>query len=46
MQATAKSFTMTFSVTVKADAVPANELIRCWLPYPRTDENVKPIYVY
>ena len=37
-QETAKSFTMTFSVTVKADAVPANELIRCWLPYPRTDE--------
>jgi len=29
---------MTFSVTVKADAAPANELIRCWLPYPRTDE--------
>ena len=37
-QETAQSFIMTFSVTVKADAVPANELIRCWLPYPRTDE--------
>ena len=35
---TAQAFTMTFSITVNADATPAGELIRCWLPYPRTDE--------
>lgn len=28
---------MTFTLTVEADAVPAGETIRCWLPYPRTD---------
>lgn len=33
-----KSFKMTFSLVVKADVIPAGEAIRCWLPYPRTDE--------
>lgn len=28
---------VTCSITVKPDAVPAGEVIRCWLPYPRTD---------
>ena len=32
-----KSMRVTYRLTVKADAVPAGELIRCWLPYPRRD---------
>lgn len=27
-----------YTVTVKADAVPAGETIRCWLPFPRNDQ--------
>lgn len=26
-----------FTLSVDADAVPAGELLRCWLPFPRTD---------
>ena len=26
-----------YTLTVDPDAVPAGEIIRCWLPYPRTD---------
>jgi hypothetical protein len=26
-----------YTLTVPPDAVPAGEIIRCWLPYPRTD---------
>ena len=33
-----KKYQVTYRLTVKADAVPAGELLRCWLPYPRTDE--------
>jgi hypothetical protein len=28
---------LTYTLTVKADAVPAGEVIRAWLPYPRED---------
>ena len=28
-------FTFTYSVSVKPDAVPAGEVVRCWLPYPK-----------
>jgi len=28
-------FTLTYTLSVKADAVPEGEVIRCWLPYPR-----------
>lgn len=27
-----------YTLTVKADAVPDGETIRCWLPFPRTDQ--------
>ncbi len=27
--------TLTYTLSVKADAVPDGEIIRCWLPYPR-----------
>lgn len=34
-----------YTLTVKPDAVPAGETVRCWLPFPRTDhkrqENVR-----
>ena len=30
-------FEVTYKLTVKADAVPDGEVIRCWLPYPRED---------
>lgn len=33
-----KAFKMIFSLVVKADVIPAGEVIRCWLPFPRTDE--------
>lgn len=32
-----KRVKVTYKLTVNADAVPAGELIRCWLPFPRTD---------
>lgn len=32
-----KRMQVTFTLTVNADAVPAGEKIRCWLPYPRRD---------
>jgi transglutaminase-like putative cysteine protease len=28
---------VTYSVTLKPDAVPDGEVVRCWLPYPRED---------
>ncbi|MDR2292357.1 MAG: transglutaminase domain-containing protein [Prevotellaceae bacterium] len=28
---------ITYTLTVPANTLPANETIRCWLPYPRTD---------
>lgn len=28
---------VTYSLTVKPDVVPAGEIIRCWLPFPRND---------
>ncbi len=31
------TFELTFSLIVNANAVPAGEIIRCWLPYPRLD---------
>ncbi|MCE1189144.1 MAG: transglutaminase domain-containing protein [Ignavibacteria bacterium] len=30
--------TCSYTLTVKPDAVPAGEIIRCWMPYPRTGE--------
>ncbi|MDD3509580.1 MAG: transglutaminase domain-containing protein, partial [Parabacteroides sp.] len=30
-------FEVTYKLTVKPDAVPDGEVIRCWLPYPRED---------
>jgi len=32
-----KKLKVRYTLTVKADAVPAGETIRCWLPFPRTD---------
>lgn len=32
-----KRIKVTYTLTVKPNAVPAGELIRCWLPFPRTD---------
>ena len=32
-----KHMKVTYTLTVDADAVPAGETIRCWLPFPRTD---------
>lgn len=32
-----KRMRVTYSLTVKADAVPEGETVRCWLPFPRTD---------
>uniref|UniRef100_A0AB33ISD8 Transglutaminase domain-containing protein n=1 Tax=Prevotella sp. GTC17253 TaxID=3236793 RepID=A0AB33ISD8_9BACT len=32
-----KRIRITYTLTVKPDAVPEGELIRCWLPFPRTD---------
>ena len=32
-----KRMRITYTLTVKPDAVPAGETIRCWLPFPRTD---------
>ncbi|KAA6308807.1 hypothetical protein EZS27_039591, partial [termite gut metagenome] len=30
-------FRVTYTLTVNPNAVPEGEIIRCWLPYPRTD---------
>ena len=32
-----KHFRITYTLTVEADAVPAGERVRCWLPFPRMD---------
>lgn len=32
-----KRMRVTYTLTVDTNAVPAGELVRCWLPYPRTD---------
>ena len=32
-----KRMRITYTLTVDTNAVPAGEMIRCWLPYPRTD---------
>ena len=32
-----KRFRITYTLTVEADAVPAGERVRCWLPFPRMD---------
>ena len=32
-----KKMKVKYTVTVKADAVPDGETVRCWLPFPRTD---------
>lgn len=32
-----KRIRVNYSITVKADAVPDSETVRCWLPFPRTD---------
>ncbi|MDR0844987.1 MAG: transglutaminase domain-containing protein, partial [Tannerella sp.] len=36
-QSAPQKITITYKLKVDANAVPANEVIRCWLPYPRTD---------
>jgi len=30
-----RTITLTYTVTLEADAIPAGETVRCWLPYPR-----------
>jgi hypothetical protein len=30
--------TIDYTITVEPDAVPAGEIVRCWLPWPREDE--------
>lgn len=37
-QVAAKRMRVTYTLTVDTNAVPAGELVRCWLPYPRTDQ--------
>lgn len=32
-----KHFHMRYTITVEADAVPAGQTVRCWMPLPRTD---------
>lgn len=34
-----KRMRVTYTLTVNADAVPAGEKVRCWLPFPRRDIN-------
>ena len=34
-----KRMRVTYTLTVNADAVPAGEKLRCWLPFPRKDIN-------
>jgi hypothetical protein len=36
-QSVPKKMKITYTLTVPANAVPAGETVRCWLPYPRTD---------
>ncbi|MDR0420267.1 MAG: transglutaminase domain-containing protein [Prevotellaceae bacterium] len=36
-QSLPKKMKITYTLTVPANTVPANETLRCWLPYPRTD---------
>ena len=36
--AVSKRMRVTYTLTVKADAVPAGQKIRCWLPFPRSDQ--------
>ena len=36
--AQARRMRVTYTLTVKADAVPAGQTLRCWLPFPRTDQ--------
>lgn len=31
--------TLNYSITLKADAVPEGETVRCWMPYPRSGHN-------
>ena len=33
------NFLVRYALTVKADAVPAGETVRAWMPYPREDQN-------
>lgn len=33
-----KRMRITYTLTVDTNAVPAGETVRCWLPYPRTDQ--------
>lgn len=33
------TITITYGLTVKADEVPAGEVVRAWMPYPREDQN-------
>jgi len=33
-----KRMRVTYTLTVDTNAVPAGKLVRCWLPYPRTDQ--------
>lgn len=33
-----KRMRVTYTLTVDTNAVPAGKMIRCWLPYPRTDQ--------
>ncbi len=44
-----KRMRVTYTLTVDSNAVPAGKMIRCWLPYPRTDQprqqNVKLLHV-
>lgn len=37
--AQARRIRVTYTLSVNADAVPAGEKIRCWLPFPRRDVN-------
>jgi len=37
-----KSYLMNYKLVVDTNAVPENEIIRCWLPYPRLHEKRQP----
>ncbi|MDR1984364.1 MAG: transglutaminase-like domain-containing protein [Prevotellaceae bacterium] len=49
-QSIPKKMKITYTLTVPENTVPANETIRCWLPYPRTDNrrqtNIELVDVY
>jgi len=32
-----KHLKITYTITVKPNAVPSGKIVRCWMPYPRTD---------